>query len=93
MWRLAYRGLNLRAIGRKLKRDHHTVARHLQPARGQELALELACLGRGPEARELVSLLGGSPELALEVEQGLRVCRTLRAAEHQRIEALAADLF
>jgi hypothetical protein len=93
MWRLADRGLNLRAIARRLKRDHHTVARHLQPARGHELALQLAFRGRGREARELVSLLGGSPELALGVEKGLRAGRALMASEHQRIEALAEGLF
>jgi len=93
MWRYANCGLSARAIGRKLGRDHHTVRRHLQPARGEELALNLAIYGRGAEARELVALLGGSPELGMEVENAIQASRAFIKSERERIEALAVGLF
>lgn len=78
IWRLASRGFGQRKIARCLGRDHHTVARHLERERGEDLALELAFKGRLQDAREMVQLLNGPESLAEQVEEYYGVYLQLR---------------
>jgi hypothetical protein len=92
MWRWAGLGASARQIGRHLRRDHHTVSRHLQPDWGEALALELALAGRRLDAREMVARLGSQGTFAAQVEEFIRTYDAWRRAEGARVASLTPPL-
>jgi hypothetical protein len=88
MWRWAGLGASARQIGRHLRRDHHTVSRHLQQDWGEALALDLALTGRRLDAREMVARLGSHGAFAAQVEEFIRTYDAWRQAEGVRVASL-----
>lgn len=90
MWRLAGDRMSARSIGRRLGRDHHTVRRHLQAERGQDLALWLGVSGRAVEAREMLARLGSTDEFRMEVEWVIQTYLAWSTREREKLKAIAS---
>lgn len=88
IWRLAEQGYSARAIGRQIRRDHHTVRRHLQSERVQLLAMKLALIGQNRKAREMGERLGCREG----IERLIIFGRELSAPRDRTIARLSADL-
>ena len=91
MWRLAARGFGVRKIGRILRRDHHTVGRHLQRDSGEELALGLALARRTRHAWEIVDRLR-DVDLAYQVGLTIENLQALRLEERLKFAQITLDV-
>ena len=91
IWQLHRQGLSAREIARRLKRDHHTVTRALDPERAATLAVALVVGGQAAQGLGLAHLMD-DPDLKADLVEINVSLKTAAMRQQLAIEEAGARL-
>ena len=91
IWQLHRQGLSAREIARRLKRDHHTVTRALDPERAATLAAALVVGGQATQGLGLAHLMD-DPDLEADLVEMNVALKTAAMRKQLAVEEAGARL-